>query len=236
METGNMSQWLGDGGGSEAHSGNYSSTVSSEQAHSGRYSIKSVIDTRFGVSGTRYFRQKESREYGTNNGLYFSAWYFIPAPAGITAAPGNSWWMPFGIKVKEIQNGQEQSNNLLMIEVHPTSDPNNMVFQFKYRKPMDPPLQFTVYYQNGTPKRVPIGRWFRLETYITSSLTNGQYIVWLDGQEMFRLNNIVTRPSAYPGYSMGTPDIEIANYGSAMNPSPLTVYIDDVIISTSRVP
>ena len=68
-----------------------------------------------------------------------------------------------------------------------------------------------------------------LEIFLSQSTTfNGQIIVWQDGVEILRQDNVKTR---YP--YMGD-EWSIASYAGSISPSPATIYFDDATISTGR--
>jgi hypothetical protein len=89
METGDLSQWRIGAGAyvPEQDSGaclRPLNGVTTQEAHSGAFSMEMTIDTRGGKAGCRQHRTVEIREGGT---YYYSAWYFIPRPSW----PRRSW-------------------------------------------------------------------------------------------------------------------------------------------------
>jgi hypothetical protein len=56
-------------------------------------------------------------------------------------------------------------------------------------------------------------------------------IVWQDEVELFNLRDVRTR---YPAPN-GANEWSVNNYAHAITPSPTTIYIDDAVISTSRI-
>src|SRR5262245_54354614 len=77
MEPGSLAEW-GDGrDGGLFNSGRWRADTSVQQAHSGRYSLRTEISTpSTPLSGVRAFRWGEARE---NREAYYSAWYYFPA-------------------------------------------------------------------------------------------------------------------------------------------------------------
>jgi chitodextrinase len=82
---------------------------------------------------------------------------------------------------------------------------------------------------------IPVGQWVYFEVMITPSSTfNGAVKLWMNGEVIFDQSNVKTRyPDVGIGGMMWTAH---AGYGSYINPTPATHYIDDVTISLGRLP
>ena len=77
-----------------------------------------------------------------------------------------------------------------------------------------------------TLKDLPTNEWVHLEIFLRESASfDGQIIVWQDGVEILRQDNVKTR---YP--YMGD-EWSIASYAGSISPSPATIYFDDATIA-----
>jgi hypothetical protein len=77
---------------------------------------------------------------------------------------------------------------------------------------------------------LPIGQWVHLEVFLRQSPAfDGQIIVWQDGVEILNQGSIKTR---YPAVGA---EWSLNNYTEGIRPNPATIYIDDAVISMSRV-
>ena len=73
---GTTNEWSSGGGGGLYNSGSYESVASTDQRHSGSYSLRAKIWTpNSPESGVRAFRWAEPR---ANRDLYFSTWVYLP--------------------------------------------------------------------------------------------------------------------------------------------------------------
>jgi Polysaccharide lyase len=222
-ETGNFSQWYLDDGGGEFNSGAASSAVTDDVAHTGRYSARVTIRTP-GTSGARLFRWNESH---TNPEAYYGAWFYFP----ITYRAAQ-WWNIFQFKSR---NDAVVNDAFWALEVG--SGPggsmhvrlewwNGLSIEGPHRgefggKSFDQGL-----------KDIPVAKWTHFEVFLRqSSGFDGQLIVWQDGVELINLRDVRTR---YPAAN-GANEWSVNNYSDAIAPSPTTIYIDDAVISTSRI-
>jgi hypothetical protein len=83
-------------------------------------------------------------------------------------------------------------------------------------------------------RQIPVGQWIYFEVMITPSATfTGALKIWMNGEVLFDLTNIKTRfPDVGIGGAMWTSHMA---YGSYINPTPATHYIDDLTISLRRL-
>lgn len=222
-ETGDLSQWYTDDGGGEFNSGAASSTASRDVAHRGRYSAKITIITP-GTSGVRLFRWNESR---TNPEAYYGAWFYFPrryrAPV---------WWNIFQFKSR---NGAMINDAFWSLQVG--NRPGGTMYVYlnwwdglSIEGPHRGEFGGRSFEQRM--KDVPVGNWTEIEVFLRqSSAFDGQVIVWQDGVELFNVRDVRTR---YPAPN-GANEWSVNNYSDAITPSPATIYIDDAVISTSRI-
>jgi hypothetical protein len=228
-ESGDLREWYspcpsaapcGNEGGGEFNSGDATSVASTDSERTGTYGAKLTIDST-SEAGVRLFRWAEGQ---TTTELYYVTWSYIPS--GLTSIDGFSWWMHEGWKVRRTQGGAV--NNMIHLNlVHPFGA-NDRYLELHYF----PPQGGSTIIHTQSIKQVPLAQWFMTETYLREATTaTGQVIVWLDGTEIFNINNIVTRGSGTDG------DVswEVVNYADHLTPATLTKYVDDAQISTTRV-
>jgi hypothetical protein len=218
METGNMSQWYypstgpsGDYGGGEYNSGIASSSASRDVAHTGSWSAKMTITTPSSTdSGVRLFRWREAHNY---NDLYFSAWYYFPQRYNVP-----NWWNVFQWKSK-VSNTQVDPFFVLNVGNRGDGSMYFYLYNWQTRQSYDQSL-----------KSLPVGRWFNVEAFYRCAADNsGRVTFWQDGVQLFDVQNAQTR------YSNGDCQWSLSNYSDSLNPSPATIYVDDAVISTSRI-
>jgi len=230
MEGGNLSEWYLNGGGGE-YNGNCSNPCSStngstseasqEQARSGNWSAKLTIP---GTGAVRLYRWKEPHE---NREAYYSAWYFVPQRYTVNLYGWANWFQfksattdgkhdPFFIL--DWRNAQATGQMYFLLTWWPG---------LKIEGPQPG--------QSGgrtwpSPVEIPVGRWFHVEVrYVCAGDFTGAIQVWQDDVEIFKLENIRTR------YDNGDCQWSINNYAENISPSPVSIYIDDAVISETRV-
>ena len=226
METGDLSQWTHSG----SHGGSYDSGncirpqngVSSEHAHSGRYSMKLTIDTSV-ESGCRQFRHEEAI---TGKPLYYSAWFYIPQ----YYHPLNYWNV---FQFKSEAGGANEP--FWVVDVMARSQTGALHLVLRWKGAVEGPAEEGKH--RGTRRYdqaaadVPVGKWFRIEAFLQqSSDAKGELVVWQDGVQLWDMQNVKTK---FPG---GDQRWSVNNYSDKLIPSPATLYIDDAEISVTRVP
>jgi hypothetical protein len=211
LETGNFSEWEQNWGGGIFNTGTGNASVSSDVAHSGRYSAKMAIDTSSGgPQAVRIFRWNESR---ADQSAYYRVWYYFPQQYS-----GMNWWNVFQWKSK-------------------TPSRNDAFWQLNVGNRPDGTMNFYVY--NWVNSRsysqsvvnIPVGRWFRVDAFYTqSSDNNGRVTFWQDGVKFFDMSGVNTK------YPDGDVQWAVANYTDGISPSKATIYVDDAAISTNPIP
>ena len=79
-------------------------------------------------------------------------------------------------------------------------------------------------------KDILAAEWFHIEIYLQQSTGyTGRLTVWQDGVEIYDMVNVKTK------YPDGNNEWSINTYGASINPMPLTLYVDDAAVSTTRV-
>lgn len=224
-EEGDLSDWYTPSGGGEFNSGGGVSTASTDVARSGRYSAKATI-TAPPTAGVRLFRWRESR---ANPEAYYSAWYYFPR----IYRP--SWWIIFQFKSRA--GSTLDPDPFWFVQVGNRADGTMYLYLTWWYGPwpngtVEGPHQgeFGGQDYRQTIKDLPVGQWVHIEVFLRQSAGfDGQIIVWQDGVEILRQDNVKTR---YP--FMGD-EWAPSNYSASISPSPATIYIDDAVISTTRV-
>jgi hypothetical protein len=224
FETRDLSQWnMGESRGDpKADSGlcfRPNNGVTDEQAHSGSYSMKMVINTLF-PAGCRQFRKPEPQ---SGESYYYSAWFYIPERVQVGV-----FWNLFQFKAN--LNGKSGLFWKLDVRNNETGD---MVIVPVWDGPIAGPqagdgVKRVPYFQTKTT--MPVGEWFHLEVYLKQSEEfDGHIIVWQDGIELLNMDNVRTK------WTGGYQSWSVNNYGRQLKPNPTTLYIDDVIVSMERV-
>jgi hypothetical protein len=235
METGNLNQWL-TGGVSQASwdSGDCirpANGVSTEQAHSGIYSMKMTADTTTRESGCRQFRSPESK---TGNTYYYSAWLYVPV---FTRA--SSYWNVFQFKSDHCSTEEP----FWVVDLLSRSTSGPMYLRLRYKGgneevggPFAGNPAGTKYYTQ-TIKDVPVGQWTHLEAYLVQSGAYGGHITfWQDGVQIWDMANVNTKyPANFAGCSAaGDERWSINNYSDGLNPVVATLFWDDAAVSTTK--
>jgi hypothetical protein len=228
-ETGDMSQWYSNSGGTESNSGAATSVASPDVAHTGSFSAKCTI-TSPPTAGVRLFRWRESFN-NLSIPLFYSAWYFFPrvyTPA--------AWW---GIFFFKSSDALARSHPFLYLLVGNRPNGNmclrlawwpSLWSQFGVEGPHQGEFGGREYTQQL--KDLPVGQWVHVEVcLLQSGAFGGQYIVWQDGVELFNLSNVKTGYPLPGGYANWL----VANYSDEVSPSPTVIYVDDAVVSTTRV-
>ena len=208
MEEGDLSDWdsNGAGGGGEYNSGGGQSSASSRYAHTGDYSAKLTLTDVDSTQGVRLFRWAEPRAYDE---LYYSVWYYFPERY---TAP--DWWNIFQFKSKT----SSLNDPFFLLDV--SSQNKLSLYDWQERRSYTPIVD----------KEVPVGRWFQLEVFYKSrGDETGAITVWQDGVKLYDVKNVRTR------YTDGDSQWSVNNYTANISPNDVDIYVDDAVISTTRV-
>jgi hypothetical protein len=220
METGNLAEWTeswDSGLCTRPPNG-----VSTDVAHSGRYSMAMTIDTSQGDAGCRQARIEESR---SGRPYHYGAWLYVPAYTAAT-----DYWNIVQFKSKRA--GASGSDPFWVLDVMPRPG-GALALRLRWKGLVAGPFG-----GDGTaptnwsdpPVDVPVGRWFHLEVYLRqSAVFDGRVTVWQDGIELWDLVGVKTR------YEDGDQRWTVNNYSDALTPSPATLYVDDATIAINRV-
>jgi hypothetical protein len=225
VEGGNLDEWSKNDCGGQFNSGGGVSVASREKAHGGSWSAKMTISGNSGdtnTAGTRLFRWCEAQR---NRELYYSVWYFIPQPYVVS---GWANWFQYKSKTTD---GRVDPFFFLDVRKFTTTSALHFVLTWWAGLTIEGPAPGQSGYRTWTSGLgLPIGRWFQVEArYVCASDFTGAIQVWQDGTEIFKLDGVKTR------YSNGDCQWSVNNYGTGISPSPVVIYVDDAIISKTRV-
>ena len=217
FENGDLSEFEGVGHFIFNNSGRYS--LVTPHAHSGKYSAGLTIDT-LAPSETRghaaWLFQFGVKEYPAD-AYYYSAWYYIPA----NTKPGE-WWNVFQWKSANVDN-DTTSDPMVTLNIGDLNGKLNLWLAYLPNK------DARVFYDQEL-MYIPTDQWFQIEAYYRRAQDQtGQVIVWQDGVEIFNISNIITV------LSDNTIRWSVNNYANEIEPNPLTIYVDDMAISSTRL-
>ena len=211
FETGDVSEWIGDGGGNHTGGG----LVTSNKAHSGNYCWEAYNDPSLPFPDN--ISAKLLRWRFDYKEAYYSAWYFWPQDFQVNGVKGQyvnifQWkeradpWDPSWIVAVKNSNTFPGEDEIVVHDYH-----NAKI------------------YRNGV--KLPKGRWFHLQAFMRVGTQDGHLTVWLDDQEIFDFSNINTsgNPSNVSGYLMWG----VGNYGDAALGK--HIYIDDAMVTANRI-
>jgi hypothetical protein len=189
-------------------------------AHSGSYSAALTIDTKApGYEGSHaaYLFHYRS-QFLPEDAYYYSAWYFIPE--NVTT---DVYW---NIMQWKSTRGGNPSEPMYVINVGNRGDGEELYLYLSFL-PNKGDLRQTF---SQDLANVPVGQWFQIEAYYRRAQDNtGQITVWQDGIEIINVTNTPTV------LSDNTIHWSVNNYTSGIEPNPLTLYVDDMVISTTQI-
>ena len=210
-ESGDLSEWNAVGGFMSLGSGSYE--VTTAQAHSGKYSTALTINTPTRNDQAAYlFFQRDL----PGNAYYYSAWYYIPE----NVAP-KDWWIV--MEWEHTYDGGRKPTYVI--------DVRNYNGTWRLHLTYRPDLENSKLNYPQTVMEVPKGKWFHIEAYYKEAMDQaGQIIVWQDGVKVFDVSGNPTLLSTDPVVFFS-----LTNFSDYISPSPCTMYVDDAVISTSRI-
>jgi hypothetical protein len=234
-ETGDFSQWQIGGHDSIWITSSAYAHVSTKYSHSGRYSTALTITGADGTKepspGVRMARVSTPTTPATlPDAAYYSVWYYFPQIVRPTV-----YWDVFQWKHAVIRaDGVPWSDPLYSVNVGNRADGTMYFYLYSYvghdgRYMTD---------GNGViaqaPTNISLNQWLHLECYyVWSRQRTGRVTCWQNGRRIMDAYNVITE------YDYD--DIEfprqwtVNNYSSHTDPPTHTIYIDDAIISTTRI-
>lgn len=217
-ETGDLSQWTGDGGGGPFVTGSGRVEIDSEIARSGRHSVRLSISGADGTTGSqaaRLFRWRVADGSPLPEEAYYSAWYRFPhawRPA--------RFWNVFQWKTKI---SEERNDPTFVLNVQPLPQGGMRLSLFD---------GFRQETRDVSPVELPTGRWVHVEArYRWSSEAAGRVTVWQDGLPILGADGVQTE---YPSDDPNARQWSLDNYTDGIEPADAAIFIDDAAISTVR--
>lgn len=237
FETGDFSAWLAAPGTGGSYvegmgSSNATVTISTEQAHSGRYSAKLASGpaaqglTAYALGGSGLYKEGAFPE-----AAYYSVWYFVPQ-----FYPDVTTWsilkLNFGLGTLAPVDASADASSANV----PESDASGELLELGLVSLPDQTMTIKLvdarhaYLTSPLPDPVPaipIGQWFQIECfYEYAADSTGRLTVWLQGTKIYDIQ----RPMSGNPIVYFTPCSLVDNL-----PSPSVLYVDDVAISWVRV-
>jgi hypothetical protein len=217
-ESGTLDDWSdAPGGGVMLDASGSTAAISTDFAHSGRYSLKLTDLAADDTNGPAVYRELMSPP-----DAYYSAWYYIPR-----AYTTNSEWTIQGFRWRA-GSGIGHGNDL---DVRALPDGQVVLYVFSHdQNYLQAPLA-------DPPPYVPVAAWFQVETlYRPSTTQTGLLKVWLNDRLVYDLENRVT-VGAIDGTLDGPIDVlwSPTDVAEDVEPAPPILYIDDAAISLTRV-
>lgn len=243
-ETGNLKQWEPDAkypGGGILNTGDDDviARASKLAVHSGKFSAEATISKAIrSANGKRAVRlmrwtdkpwDQEGKHFPTS--AFYSTWMFLPVKYNPNKYspwdPGDGgWWNVFQFKAND-ENDVSQS--VWTLDLSHDDDKNELQFGLFHH------LGETRYYEQKKPRKVPVGRWLHVEAFLKVASDNtGQIIVWQDGVEVLRVENVqtaITKQNENSVWGVGNYTDHIA--GGEMEGT-ATIFFDDAMVSTKR--
>ncbi|WP_439483327.1 Ig-like domain-containing protein [Cyclobacterium plantarum] len=229
-EAGDQNEWFLDEGGVEYNSGSANSTISSEVAHTGNYSLKMSINTANGSGhGTRNFRWIEIEDH---DDLIFTSYFYFPNR--IDLDPNNAWFnlaQTKGVKFASggAGTGPDQINSPhfalgILVRGGAGSGGANFLSLSDLQKFWgDQPEAF---WEAPAEIDLPVRKWVKIQLRIIQDRgDNGRILVWQDDKLIIDtgLRNTL-RPE------VDTNMFSINAYADKTFPTITNIYLDDVSI------
>jgi hypothetical protein len=208
-ESGDLTEWNQDQGGSVFNTGTGQVTVVNTVAHRGCYALELTIDNSNGQpQAARIFRWHENLKEA-----YYSAWFFFPR-----AYKPKLWWNVFQFK-----STANESKPMWVLNVRQLAT-GDMVFYL-----WDAINQQTYDINPSETRTIPVGEWTHVEAYYRRATDQtGRITIWQDGTKLIDLNGVQTAIADNVQWSL-------ANYTDQITPSKATLYVDDAVISRVRI-
>ncbi len=232
METGDLSEWSEKVNTDAADS--WAVTAASEgiPPRGGDWVLKqSVTGT---VGGSRMQRYPEiSALTAAGTTFYISWWEYYPTPLGAAASPDTFMYSNF--QIASADDCRACFHPIWGLFINPRDFTLVLGWSPSGMAPAEGPHAGETgkrAYSSSQP--IPVAQWIFFEVMITPSSTfTGALKIWMNRELLFDQANVKTRfPDIGIGGAMWTAHM---GYGSYINPTPATHYIDDVTLSLRRL-
>jgi hypothetical protein len=207
MESGNISQWTANGGGSIAVTGGAAAGASKDYSHSGTYSLKMTTSSTPG-SGATANRWRESQSYPQ---LSYGLWYYFPRAYTV-----QNYWNVMEWSSRNTSTGVVDPFFILNV-----GNRNGAMYFYLYN------WQTRKSYSQSL-KNIPVGQWTHVQaSYACAADGTGQVTIWEDGTKLIDV------PGVQTGYANSDCRWAVNSASDSLVPSTATFYVDDAVIGTS---
>ena len=183
-------------------------TTVASPVHSGRHAAAFTLNSGDGGTGKQ---ARCAREGTFPTDAYYGAWFYLPSlPQDVQN------WNLFHFNAEN--DSDSKWNNLLDVTLVKTNGGFGLaIIDDRAGKSLGPAM----------PSAVPVGSWFYVELRFVRSGTNGELTLYQDHQQVFDVSGINTDPYQYDQWYVG-------NLVASTSQPDLTVYVDDVSLSTTQ--
>lgn len=213
-EVGDLSEWAdGAAGADNLGEGEGTVDLTQEHVHTGSFAVK--LSKEVDASSVSRGGGPRLVRVGLPAEAFYSAWYFVPV-----AYQTHSYWTIMQFDSLTMTNTIYDRGVDLQLRSLPDG---GLVLQalFHNEAYLLAPL-------SDPPPQVPVGRWFHVEAeFRAASDVTGKMVVWLDGRRVYELTG---RPTVAPE----SLEFMVSSFLLDLDPSPVDLYVDDVVISRSR--
>ncbi len=211
FETGDLSEWVGDGnGGIYTDARGTAPAASADVSHWGR-SCGIATFAPMGVTSWSYLY----REQPSPPEAYYGAWFFIPTTVQIGS------WLSLHHFGYHPTAGSADTMPVWDFHVYPTTTGSLAARLYESSTIRD--------VEQASPVPVSVGDWVHFEIFYRKAAdATGHITAWQDGVQILDVANAITAPTDWVQWDAGGGSNDIA-------PSPATVYLDDATISLTRV-
>lgn len=227
-ETGDLSEWKGDGGGGIYYEPHVE--VTTKVARSGKYSIRCYLADPSVAYNAKLMRWRIDQK-----NAYYSAWYYFDKNYDAKQWSNIMQW-------KTDPPGEPGSNAIeptFFLEALLIDNIRQLrLFHWPVALgylPPDPPHQGQFYpgkYAQSNPIPLPDETWIHVEAYYKTDRVNGEVIVWQDGVEIFRVGGVNTQDSIKQAEFVM---FGVGNYLCNCESANQLLYVDDIIVADYQV-
>lgn len=208
--------------------------ATTDVAFSGSFSVETTIQNALrSANGSKSvwltrWTDKPWKDNGTNfpDRAFFSVWMQLAETYDPRRSPDDKgWWSVFQFASKDAEGTSQVTWRLLLRQ-----DQNTKAIlpylETKYNAPS---------VREAKASAIPVGEWLHLEACLLRSKAgkpDGQLQLWLNGEEIFAAENVVTCLEGSAQWSIGNKTDHI---DGGRVPGSATVYFDDALVSTEPV-